>query len=245
MKLNCDLGESYGSWVMGCDEAVMSYIDQANVACGFHASDPDTMTRTVALAAHYGVTVGAHPAYQDLVGFGRRSIPHTPAQVKSLIWYQAGALSGICQAHGLDVGYIKPHGALYNDMMADDMLLRGVLEAAAAYRRGLPVMLAATPRWQHHQSLAAEYGVPVWFEAFADRAYDDSGALVPRTHSGAVYHDPDTILAQALSLHHKQGLRSINGTWLELPADTLCVHGDNDQSIAVIARIRAALEGQP
>ncbi|MCH8498750.1 MAG: LamB/YcsF family protein [Marinobacter sp.] len=245
MKLNCDLGESYGPWVMGCDEAVMPYIHQANVACGFHASDPDTMARTVALATRYGVTIGAHPAYHDLVGFGRRSIPHTGAQVQALIWYQAGALSGICRAQGVDIGYIKPHGALYNDMMRDEPLLRAVLEAAAMFRKNLPVVLAATPRWQQHQTLAAEYGVPVWFEAFADRAYDDTGALVPRTQPGAVYHDPEAILEQALSLHHKKGLRSITGTWLELPSDTLCVHGDNERSVAVVARIRSALEGRP
>lgn len=242
MKLNCDLGESFGAWVMGQDADVMLYIDQANVACGFHASDPLTMHRTLALAAAHQVSVGAHPAYPDLVGFGRRSMTLTDEEVKTLIWYQTGALQGMCRIHGLTVEYVKPHGALNNDMMSNTALLRTVMEAIVEYDGQLPLMIPVTCDHAEHRKMAKEIGVSLLFEAFADRAYDDTGRLVSRREPGAVLHDPEDIVAQALSFTHKQGVESTSGRWLDLPADSLCVHGDNAESLAAVAAIRQALE---
>lgn len=244
MKLNCDLGESFGPWTMGQDEAVMPFIDMANIACGFHASDPAIMANTVALAVQYGVAIGAHPSYQDLVGFGRRSIVHSPTELRSLLWYQTGALEGICRALQTEVSYVKPHGALYNDMMRDPAILQVVMEAVAGYRDGLPLMIPATPDIKQHREMARRTGVPVIPEAFADRAYDDDGLLVPRTERGAVYEEPDLIVQQALSLIQQGGVYSISGKWLPLPAETLCVHGDNACALEATRAIRAAITEQ-
>ncbi|HYQ51819.1 MAG TPA: 5-oxoprolinase subunit PxpA, partial [Pseudomonas sp.] len=175
LLLNCDMGESFGSWHMGLDAEVMPYIDCANIACGYHAGDPSTMRRTVALALQHGVTIGAHPAYPDLVGFGRRSMACSSEEIRDLLHYQIGALDGICKVLGGRVAYVKPHGALYNDMMADPLKLRAVLEAVAAYGSNLPLMLMATADDSAAQALGDEIGVPLWFEAFADRAYTASG----------------------------------------------------------------------
>lgn len=241
MKLNCDLGESYGAWTMGQDEEVMPYIDMANVACGFHASDPSIMARTVSLALAHGVQIGAHPSYHDLLGFGRRSIQHSADEIRGLIWYQVGALEGICRAQGSRVEYVKPHGALNNDMMRDTGTLQAVMEAVAAYHSDLPLMIPATVHSRDHQALADKVGLPLIFEAFADRAYDDNGRLVSRSQPGAVHDDSDTIVAQALTLACNGGLHSINGQWLTLNADSLCVHGDNVHALAATRAIRKAL----
>lgn len=242
MKLNCDLGESYGAWTMGQDELVMPWIDMANIACGFHASDPLTMHKTVAMALQHGVDIGAHPSYHDLVGFGRRSIAHTQDEIIALMLYQIGALEGICRAEGARLSYVKPHGALNNDMMKDAGLLGSVMESVARYRPNLALMIPVTQAHGEHQALANRIGVPLIFEAFADRAYDDRGHLVSRSQSGAVHHDAAIIVQQALSFANDGGVYSNSGTWLDLPASSLCVHGDNDHALAAVKAIRAALQ---
>ncbi|EON92623.1 lactam utilization protein [Marinobacter lipolyticus SM19] len=242
MKLNCDLGESYGPWRMGQDEHVMPLIDMANVACGFHAADPMVIRQTVALAARHKVEVGAHPSYHDIVGFGRRSIVHSPEEIQALMLYQLGALEGLCRAEGLLLSYVKPHGALNNDMMRDATILRAVMEAVRTYHTNLPLMIPVTTHYRRHQELAGRVGIPLLLEAFADRAYDDQGQLVSRKLEGAVHHDPQRIVDQALSFATKGGITSVNGQWLELPADSLCVHGDNDNALAAVRAIRDALQ---
>ncbi|QSP93807.1 5-oxoprolinase subunit PxpA [Marinobacter salinisoli] len=241
MKLNCDIGESYGAWTMGQDEAVMPLIDMANVACGFHAADPVVMRNTVALALAHDVEIGAHPSYHDLVGFGRRSISHTAEEIHALLLYQLGALDGICRAEGTEIRYVKPHGALNNDMMRDDELLLSVARAVASYRRDLPLMIPVTCRHTEQRTLIESCGVPVLLEAFADRAYTDEGLLLPRSETGAVHTDPETIVAQARSFADKRGVTSHSGQWLELPADSLCVHGDNEAALQAVKAIREAL----
>ncbi|QUJ68463.1 5-oxoprolinase subunit PxpA [Photobacterium sp. GJ3] len=245
MKLNCDMGESYGCWQMGDDLAVMPYVDQANIACGFHASDPDTMARTVASAVTHQVTIGAHPGYNDKPGFGRRSIPHSPEAITHLVAYQTGALEAICQLHGTQVAYVKPHGALYHDMMNRSDVLDAILKSVAAMNRQRPTPLAlmvlAKADNSAIQAAAARYQVPLLFEAFADRAYDEQGNLVARNQPGAVHHDPVQIQQQALALA-TGSVTTINGQSLSLQADTLCVHGDNPESIATIAEIRKAMQ---
>lgn len=242
MRLNCDLGESFGPWKMGLDEAVMPLIDMANIACGFHASDPLTMQRTLAMAAHHGVEIGAHPAYPDLVGFGRRSMQCTKEELQSMIWYQAGALDGIARTFGLQVSYIKPHGALNNDMMRSEEQLRTVMEAVAAYGDDVRLMVPVSRQWETHQAMAREIGIELILEAFADRAYDDEGLLVARRIAGSVHHDEATIVQQARSFAERGGLSSVSGQWLDLPAQSLCVHGDNPESVQAVQAIRNALD---
>ncbi|MGL5994965.1 MAG: 5-oxoprolinase subunit PxpA [Pseudomonas proteolytica] len=241
LLLNCDIGESFGAWTMGLDAEVMPFIDCANIACGFHAGDPSIMRKTVALALQHGVQIGAHPAYQDLAGFGRRSMAYGAEELQDLLHYQIGALDGICRAQGGRVSYVKPHGAMYNDMMAKPAQLRAVIQAVAAYDARLPLMLMATRDNSAAQALGDEYGVTLWFEAFADRAYDNAGHLVSRQLPGAVHHDAQVILEQALTIARGEPLVASDGSPLLLQAHTLCVHGDNASSVAAVQRIRQAL----
>tara|TARA_R110002110_G_scaffold406421_1_gene626444 strand:+ start:272707 stop:273450 length:744 start_codon:yes stop_codon:yes gene_type:complete len=242
MLLNCDLGESYGSWTMGLDAEVMPHIDQANIACGFHGGDPLTMHTTLALAAQHQVSVGAHPAYPDLVGFGRRSMNLSPEELMATVHYQVAALDGMARNHQLQLAYIKPHGALYNDMMANAAIRDSILRAVAAYHRPLALLLQATPGVDEHRREAEKYGVNVLFEAFADRCYDDDGALLSRRKAGAV-HDRQRMLAQVAQLVEDGTVTTVSGHTLALEADTLCVHGDNMDGVQAIAEIRALVAG--
>jgi 5-oxoprolinase (ATP-hydrolysing) subunit A len=174
--LNCDMGEGFGAWRMGDDALAMPLIDQANLACGFHAGDPLIMARSVALAVEHGVRIGAHPSYPDLQGFGRRHLQCSPEEVHALVLYQIGALDAFCRAAGGQLAYVKPHGALYNDLVRDDALLAAVLDACASYRKGLPLMVLALADNQRELCLADEADVPLMFEAFADRAYLADGS---------------------------------------------------------------------
>jgi UPF0271 protein len=242
MRLNCDIGESFGAWTMGLDDQVMPYIDQANIACGFHAGDPLVMKKTVALALQHGVMLGAHPAYPDLQGFGRRSMACRPDEIHAFVLYQVGALNQIAAAQGGYLSYVKPHGALYNDMMRDHTILRAVLSALHDSPQPLALMAMTTADNQALKQVCAEYRVPLFLEAFADRAYDDKGFLVPRSQQGAVHHNPDTIVKQAVALSRGEAIQSVNGVPLTLEADTLCVHGDNPESVEAVRAIRTALK---
>lgn len=240
--LNCDMGESYGAWRMGDDEHAMPLVDQANLACGFHAGDPLIMRRSVALAVQHGVSIGAHPSYPDLQGFGRRHLNCSPEEVTALVLYQLGALDAFCRAAGAQVAYVKPHGALYNDLVRDDALFDAVLAACAAYRQGLPLMVLALADNARERRLAEAAGVPLLFEAFADRAYLADGQLAPRRLAGAVHQQPESILQQALAIAAGEAFADIDGKPLQLQADSLCVHGDNAESLAVLRRLRAQLD---
>ena len=244
LLLNCDMGESFGSWTMGLDAEVMPFIDCANIACGFHAGDPSIMRKTVGLALAHNVQIGAHPAYQDLAGFGRRSMAYSAQALQDLLHYQLGALDGICRAQGTRISYVKPHGAMYNDMMASPAQLRAVIQALAAYDASLPLMLMATRDNSAAQAIGDECGVTLWFEAFADRAYDQAGHLLSRQLPGAVHHDVDVIVQQALNIAAGRPLVAIDGSQLQLHANTLCVHGDNASSVAAVQRIRESLDQQ-
>lgn len=242
MLLNCDLGESYGSWKMGMDAEVMPHIDQANIACGFHAGDPVTIDRTLALAARHGISVGAHPAYPDLVGFGRRSMQLDEQELGSSLRYQIAALDGMAQCHGLQIAYVKPHGALYNDMMANSQIRHGVMAAVAAWHRPLALMLQATPQAEEHRSEAQALGLTLVFEAFADRCYDDDGRLLSRKKPQAV-HDRERMLAQVEQLCREGSVTTISGKRLQLAVDTVCVHGDNLEGVLAIEAVRASIKG--
>ena len=242
MLLNCDLGESYGSWTMGLDADVMPHIDQANIACGFHGGDPVTMRRTLALAAEHGVSVGAHPAYPDMVGFGRRSMSLSANEIIASLHYQVAALEGMALSQGLTIDYVKPHGALYNDMMANKDVRSAIMQAIAVFHRPLPLMLQATPEAAQHASEARAVGITVLFEAFADRCYDDDGSLLSRRKPGAV-HDRERMLAQVAQLQAQGTVITVGGKVLPLQADTLCVHGDNIEGVQAIQAIRALVDG--
>ena len=240
MKLNCDLGESFGAWTMGLDAEVMPHIDQANIATGFHAGDPLVMQHTLRLAREHDVTVGAHPAYPDLVGFGRRSMNCTREEIISKIHYQVAALDGMATCAGLELRYVKPHGALYNDMMAREEVRAAILEALAQYHKPLALVLQATPELDAHRQEADTAGIEAWFEAFADRCYADDGKLVSRRLEGAV-HNREKMLAQVEQLCNKGSVTTISGEELPVAADTLCVHGDNEASVNAIREIRALI----
>ncbi len=237
LMLNCDLGESFGSWKMGRDEEVMPHIDQANIACGFHGGDPLIMEKTLALAKANNVMVGAHPAYPDLVGFGRRPMQCSAEEITAFMHYQIAALEGMAKIQGLELAYVKPHGALYNDMMAHEAVRAPILKAIADFHKPVHLMLQATPQAAQHRREAEEYGIELWFEAFADRCYDDDGKLLSRSKPGAV-HTREKMLAQVEQICHQGTVTSVSGHTLELNPDTLCVHGDNEEGIAAIREIR-------
>ena len=241
MKLNCDMGESFGVYTIGRDEEVMEHVHMANIACGAHAGDPMVMERTVAMAVKHKVIVGAHPGYPDVQGFGRRVIDYTAAEIRTMVLYQTGAIAAFCMAAGTPLGYVKPHGSLYNTMMADDTVLIAIFQAMASYDSEIPVMIQATPRWEHHEKLAQEHGLTLLWEAFADRAYEADGSLRKRNLPHAV-HDSETILTQAEILCKDRFIAATDGTKLEFPVDALCVHGDSKSSIAVISQLRKLVD---
>lgn len=242
LQLNCDLGESFGSWTMGMDAAVMPYIDQASIACGFHAGDPMVIRKTLALAKAHQVVIGAHPSYPDLVGFGRRSMQCSSEEIISLMHYQIAAIDGMAASAGLTLDYVKPHGALYNDMMAKPDVRDAIMASLSEYHRPLTLMLQATLQNAEHQSAAERFGLNLCFEAFADRCYDDDGRLLARSKPDAV-HSKEKMLAQVKQLCNEGSVTTINGNTLKLQADTLCVHGDNKAGVQAIQDIRELING--
>lgn len=240
IKLNCDLGESFGAWSRGMDANVMPLIDQANIACGFHAGDPTVLVNTLTLAKHHQVEVGAHPSYDDKQGFGRRSVKMNADELKHLLWYQIAAVDGVAKSLGLELSYVKPHGALYNDMMASPALLETVMQAVASYHKPLKLMLLATGSATEHRLLAQRYQLELLFEAFADRRYKTDGSLTPRSQAGSVL-DHHSALAQVQQLLQNGTVQSDTGDSVVITADTLCVHGDNPQAVALVQSIRQLL----
>ncbi|MBT6319622.1 5-oxoprolinase subunit PxpA [SAR92 clade bacterium H231] len=237
LLLNCDLGESFGAWKMGLDDQVMPFIDQANIACGFHAGDPVVIKKTLLAAKRNNVQVGAHPSYPDISGFGRRSMKIPAVELIALLQYQIAALTGMASNLGIEVAYVKPHGALYNDMMADGHIRSAVMEAISECHQPLAFMLQATPDAETHREEARAFGLEVLFEAFADRCYDDSGALLSRAKEGAV-HSREKMLEQVIQLQQHGTVTTVSGHQLELQADSLCVHGDNMDGVNAIEKIR-------
>ncbi|WP_105254360.1 5-oxoprolinase subunit PxpA [Pseudoalteromonas sp. T1lg75] len=238
MLLNCDLGESFGSWTMGEDELAMAHIDLANIACGFHGGDPLVMQRTLALAKQHGVHIGAHPSYPDRQGFGRRSMVLSPTELIADLHYQIAALAGMAKVQGLQLEYVKPHGALYNDMMAKEQVFVCVLQAVAQYDPSLKLMILAGNNSETYRQLAEKQGVSLLFEAFADRRYTDAGTLMPRNQAGSVLTKTE-MLEQVQQLVSDGTVQTDGGNTLALKADTLCVHGDNLEAVDAIIEIRA------
>lgn len=247
IKLNCDMGESFAAWTMGDDAAVMPHIDMANIACGFHAGGPAIMAQTVQLAVEHQVEIGAHPAYPDLAGFGRRTLHFPQAELKAILHYQIGAMRTLCLQAGASLSYVKPHGALYNDMQRDqelfELVCRVVAEQNAIYPEHPPLYLLtlATADNTTQQRIAEQCQVGLCYEAFADRRYEPDGSLRSRQYADAVYTDRETILAQAQAFASGEPIIASDGSQLLLKPQTLCVHGDNSESIATVVAIRQAL----
>ena len=241
MDLNSDLGESFGAWGMGDDAAMLDIVSSANVACGFHAGDAAGILSTLKAAKARGVVVGAHVAYRDLAGFGRRNMDVASSDLVADVIYQIGALQGLAQAAGTTVKYVKPHGALYNTIAQDRRQATDVINAIKAIDASLVLMaLAGSPLigW------ARDAGLSVVAEAFADRAYTPSGALVSRREAGAVLHDEALIAQRMLTLVHEGVIEAVDGSMVRVEADSICVHGDSPGAVAIARKIRQRFESE-
>ncbi len=241
IKLNCDMGESFGAWKMGLDKEIMPLVDMSNIACGFHASDPLTMDKTVKSAFENSVIIGAHPGYPDLVGFGRRNLICSSEEIEKFITYQVGALDGICKINDTKVEYVKPHGALYNTMMSDEKVFIAILNAISKYDKNLKLMILSSSKNLKYSKIANDLGVGLLYEVFADRAYMDDGSLMPRSMGGAVLGSSDEVLERLDFLVKKGAIKSHNKKILELKVDCICVHGDNAQALEIVKTMREFL----
>lgn len=239
IDLNSDVGESFGRWVLGDDEAVLAHVTSANVACGFHAGDPTTLRRTCEIAASGGVVVGAQVGYRDLAGFGRRFLDVAPRELTDDVVYQMGALDALCRVSGTRVRYLKPHGALYNTIVHHEAQAAAVADAVVAYDASLPVLGLPGSVFL---AIAQDRGLRTVAEAFADRAYTPEATLVPRNQPGAVLHDPDEVAARVMRLVLDGVILAIDGTPLKVAADSVCLHGDSPGAVEMARAVRTALD---
>ncbi|MGW5556594.1 LamB/YcsF family protein [Micromonospora sp. NPDC003944] len=238
MDLNADLGEGFGIWRLGDDEALLSLVTSANVACGFHGGDPSTMRRVCESAAHRGVAVGAQVGYRDLAGFGRRHIAYDFAELRDEVTYQLGALDAFCRLFRTRVRYLKPHGALYHAASTDESQAAAVVAAVSGYDPELPILCLPGSTLAQ---LAVGAGLPVVAEAFADRAYLPNGALVPRGTPGAVITDPEQVAERAARMATERSVVAIDGTVIPCSVDSICVHGDTPGAVSAAELVRATL----
>lgn len=238
INLNADLGESYGAWRMGDDESLLAFVQSASLACGFHAGDPLTMRRTVAAARAAGVSIGAHPAYPDLAGFGRRSMRLSAEEIEACVLYQIGALDAFARAEGGKVSHVKPHGALSNDASRDRPLADAIARAVKTYDAGL-ILLA--PALSALAEAGAAAGLAVAAEIFADRTYEDDGALAPRQAPGAVLHDAAACVDHVSAMLTEDGIVTRGGKILPTPIHSICLHGDGPSALAIAAAVHGIL----
>ena len=240
IDLNCDLGEGFGAWQMGNDGAMIDLATSVNIACGFHAGDPETMRKTVGLAKARGVNIGAHPGYRDLHGFGRRPVfGLTSAEIENLVAYQIGALQAIATMAGHKVTHVKAHGALSNVACEDDMTARAIASAIKAVDRNLVfVVLANSPLVQAGDAM----GLPMVHEVFADRAYEDDSSLVSRRKPGAVLHDTAQIAQRVVRMVQDGAVISVSGKPIKMQMDTICIHGDTPGAVEIGKAVRKSLK---
>ena len=238
VDLNCDMGESFGNYKIGQDDEVIKYITSSNIACGFHAGDPNVMRYTVKLAKKNNVAIGAHPGFPDLQGFGRRNMDITPKEVKNIITYQIGALHAIAKTEGMILQHVKPHGALYNMIANDKKLGQAVVEAILEIDKNLILVGLAN---SEIIDIALKLGLKVAREGFADRAYNSDGTLVRRSITGSVIADPDIIANRVIKMINQHKVETIDGKIIDLQVDTICLHGDNKNALNIIKVIRKIL----
>jgi UPF0271 protein len=241
IDLNADLGEGFGAYRAGDDAGLLEVVTSANVACGFHAGDPLVMRRTVASAAARGVAVGAHPGYPDLLGFGRRDLAASGEEVTAYVVYQVGALHAFCAAAGTRLRYVKAHGALYNRAARDASTARAIAEGVRLADPSLALLGLAGSEMIRAAEAA---GIRAAAEAFVDRAYLPTGELVPRSQPGATLHDADEVAARAVRMAREGTVAAIDGSVLSVRPDSLCVHGDNPEALAIVRAVRQRLEAE-
>ena len=241
IDMNSDVGESFGIYKLGLDEEVIPHITSANIACGFHGGDPGVMRKTISLARQYGVEVGAHPGFPDLIGFGRRNVDASLEEIQDDVVYQMGALQAFAISQGLRLQHVKPHGALYNMAVANPKIWGAIAEAVVKVDREVILVVLASSNREPLLEIGRRYGLRIAFEAFPDRAYNKSGSLVSRREKGAVIHDHEIVTQRALKMALEGKVISIDGIEIELKADTLCVHGDNPAAVQMVKRIREGL----
>jgi 5-oxoprolinase (ATP-hydrolysing) subunit A len=237
IDLNCDMGESYGRWTLGADEAIMPFISSANVACGFHGGDPHVMRKTVDLALKHGVAIGSHPGLPDLMGFGRRKMDVSAHEVKDYLCYQTGALREFARAAGAELQHLKPHGILYNMMEADESLAAAAGEAAMDSR--LVLMTLASGKYD---ATCRKMGARVASEGFADRAYNVDGTLVSRKIAGSLITDPAKAAVQAVKMALQGKVLTLDGVEIDISVQTICCHGDTPGSERIVRAVREGLE---
>ncbi|SHM97373.1 5-oxoprolinase subunit PxpA [Gracilibacillus kekensis] len=237
--LNCDLGESFGAYQIGNDEKIIPLVDAVNIACGFHAGDPETIHQTVKLAKQYNVKIGAHPGFQDLLGFGRRNIEMHPEAVYNLIIYQLGALHGFTKVQNVKMHHVKPHGALYNMASKDRKLSDAIVEAIADFDKNLTLVGLANSKLI---DAGIDKGLNVLNEVFADRTYQKDGTLTPRTEPGAVIQETEDAIKQVESMVEHGMVTSPTGEEIVIKADTICVHGDTEQSLSLVTALNTLLK---
>lgn len=241
VDLNSDLGESFGRYTLGNDDKIIPLITSANVACGYHASDPVVMDKTIRMAKEAGIRVGAHPGFPDLMGFGRRNMNVSPSEAKAYTMYQLGALDAFCRAHGLKMQHVKPHGALYNMAAKDYKLSTAICEAIKEFDDTLIVMALSGGELVR---AAKDMGLRVALEVFADRAYEEDGTLVARTKEGAMITDEEEAIARVIRMVKEQKVTAITGKDIAIKADSVCVHGDGAKALAFVERIRQAMKAE-
>ena len=242
IDLNCDMGESFGAYKLGMDDAVIQFISSANIACAWHAGDPSVMNHTVAIAVEHGVGVGAHPGYPDLLGFGRRNMDCTMEELRNYVIYQIGALQAFCNVHGIKMQHVKPHGALYLTAVENEDVARVVAEAIVSVNPDLLYVALAGAKGELMTRIGQEVGLGVVYEAFPDRAYSPEGTLVSRRQPGAVIKEPQAVAQRALRMVKEGVVIAIDGTTIPLDVQTLCVHGDNPTAVDLVRSIRETLE---
>jgi UPF0271 protein len=242
IDMNSDVGESFGIYKLGLDEEVIPHITSANIACGFHGGDPRVMRKTISLAKQFRVEVGAHPGFPDLIGFGRRNVDASLEEIRDDVTYQMGALQAFAVSQSLRLQHVKPHGALYNMAVANPKIWEAVAEAVAKVDRDAILVVLASSKREPLLEIGRRYGIRIAFEAFPDRAYRKDGSLAPRKEKGAVIHDHEVVAKRALKMALEGKVIAIDGTDIELKADTLCVHGDNPAAVQMVKKIREDLK---
>jgi len=242
IDLNSDVGESFGAYKLGLDEEVIPHITSANIACGFHGGDPGVMRKTISLAKQFGVEVGAHPGFPDLMGFGRRNMDATPEEIQDYIVYQTGALMAFALCERLKLQHVKAHGALYNMAVANPKIWEAMAEGVARIDQEIIFVVLAPSKRDALLEVGKRVGIRIAFEAFPDRAYNKNGSLVSRREKGAVIHDHEVVAQRALKMALEAKVIAIDGTKIDLKADTLCVHGDNPAAVQMVKKIRESLK---
>lgn len=238
IDLNCDMGESFGVWRMGNDAALMDFVSSVNIACGFHAGDASVISKTVETAIKKNVAIGAHPSFPDLQGFGRREMKLSPGEIFDIVLYQISAVKGICESSGAKLHHVKPHGALYNQAARDLELAKAIAEAVKSLDRNL-ILYGLSG--SHLISEAEKLGLKTASEVFADRTYQSTGNLTPRSESNALIKDSGKAISQVLQMISEQTVTATNGEKVQIKADTICIHGDGENALEFAKMIREKL----